>query len=345
MNSHRPLRFSILQLWFLGAFLSCAGPAACRGDDEPAESGVANGKSFVVMTFNTGTTLRLRHDEPPDDGYGSAEAKLSDEFYGNGLAWRSAVEAVQRLMRKVDPDVVAFQEMFYAEDCAKIPRAARAGFVCEAWNADHPSVARTVLGEDYQIAYHPGKPNKCLAVHRRFGTIRGHRASTVNWLDGAPVEGCGSGARVARAVIDRVNGETLTVVTIHGTSGLTMDDQKCRVRQVERIFVDFGDGAPGANGEQNLILGDFNTDPGVATSIDKSAARWNDFVGEGKPFHFISKVGADAPRAYQRFADIDHVVSDAFHGTCRYPGVDEGTEPVFAGIYFDHVPVICTLER
>jgi endonuclease/exonuclease/phosphatase family metal-dependent hydrolase len=336
----------MFRLWFFGAFtIFCAAPAACRGDDEQtADPAVTKGKSFVVMTFNTGTTLRLRHDEPPDDGYGSAEAKLSDAFYGNGLAWRSAVEAVQRLVRKVDPDIVAFQEMFYTDDCSEVPQAARAGFICESWTSEHPTVARTVLGADYQIAYHPGKPNKCLAVHRRFGTIRGYREAVMNWLEGVPLEGCGSGARVARAVVDRVNGKALTVVTIHGTSGMSGDDQNCRVRQVERIFVDFGDGAPGVNGEQNLILGDFNTDPGIATSIDKSAARWNDFVGEGKSFHFISKVGASAPKAYQRFADIDHVVSDVFHGTCHYPGVDEGSAPVFAGTYFDHVPVVCTLD-
>jgi hypothetical protein len=122
-------------------------------------------------------------------------------------------------------------------------------------------------------------------------------------------------------------------------------DQDCRVRQVERIFVDFGDGAPGVSGKQNLILGDFNTDPGRAGAIDRSAARWNDFVGDGKAFQFISRVGPDAPRAYQRFADIDHVVSDAFRGTCRYPGVDAGSRPVFDGTYFDHTPVVCTLSK
>jgi endonuclease/exonuclease/phosphatase family metal-dependent hydrolase len=324
-----------------------ASPSACWADDDRAtDHREVDDNSFVVMTFNTGTTLRLRHDEPPSDGYTSAEARISDAWYGNGLAWRDAVEAVQRFLRRVDPDIVAFQEMFYPEECSKVPEHARAGFVCETWNSGDESVARVVLGEDYQIAYHPGKPNKCVAVHRRFGTIRGYdNKSTVNWLEGAPVKGCGGGARVARATIDRENGETLTVISIHGTSGRTPVDQKCRVRQIERIFVDFGDGAPGVRGTRNVILGDFNTDPGRAVSIDKSAARWNDFVGAGKAFDFVSKVGVDAPRAYQRFADIDHVVSDAYHGTCQYPGVDKGSEPVFKGVYFDHTPVVCTLTN
>jgi hypothetical protein len=249
-------------------------------------------------------------------------------------------------MQKVDPDIVAFQEMYYPEDCSKIPEQARAGFVCDKWTSGDESVARVVLGGDFQIGYHPGKPNKCVAVHRRFGTIRGYdEESTANWLEGAPVKGCGGGARVARATIDRANGETLTVISIHGTSGRKPVDQECRVRQIERVFVDFGDGKPGVRRNRNVILGDFNTDPGLAALIDKSAARWNDFVGPGKDFHYISKVGGDAPRAYQGFVDIDHVVSDTFQGTCRYPGVDKGSEPVFKGVYFDHTPVVCTLTE
>jgi hypothetical protein len=51
------------------------------------------------------------------------------------------------------------------------------------------------------------------------------------------------------------------------------------------------------------------------------------------------------PRAYQGIADIDHVISDVFHGECRYPGVDVRSEPVFDGVYFDHVPVVGTVSK
>jgi len=348
MDLHRPSNPILRRLPLIVALVITGEFAlVCHADDDQATGrrNVDDG-SFVVMTFNTGTTLRLRHDDPPDDGYTSAEARISDAWYGNGLAWRHAVEAVQRFVRRVDPDIVAFQEMYYPEACSKIPQQARAGFVCETWDSGDESVARVVLGDDYQIAYHPGKPNKCVGVHRRFGTIRGYDDdSAANWLEGAPVKGCGGGARVARAIVDRANGETLTVISIHGTSGRTPVDQECRVRQIERVFVDFGDGAAGVRGTRNVILGDFNTDPGRAASIDKSAARWNDFVGAGKAFKYISKVGAKAPWAYQGFADIDHVVSDVFHGTCFYPGVDKGSKPVFEGVYFDHTPVVCTLSK
>jgi len=44
-----------------------------------------------VLTFNTGTSLGLDHDGPPEDGYSSADAAISDAWYGNGLAWTPAV--------------------------------------------------------------------------------------------------------------------------------------------------------------------------------------------------------------------------------------------------------------
>ena len=305
----------------------------------------ANENCFVVMTFNVGTTLGLRHDEGPSDGYTSDEAKISDRWYGNGLSWRRAITAVRETIEDVDPDIVAFQEIFDCLECKQIPVEKRKGFVCEDWLPGNPNVARLVLGKEYQIAYHPGKRSKCLAVHRRFGTLRGCKGDDCeNALDGYPIKGCGSGARVARAFVERSSGQTLTVISLHGTSGLSPEDQQCRVQQVERIFVDFGDGKPGVRGDQNLILGDFNTDPGRARAVDASATRWIDFVSNGKPFYFISKVGADAPRAYRGFADIDHIVTDVFQGSCRYPGVGEQSPPVWEGVYFDHVPVICTLS-
>jgi endonuclease/exonuclease/phosphatase family metal-dependent hydrolase len=307
---------------------------------------LAGEHGFVVMTFNTGTTLKLKHPAGSNGGYGAREAEFSDKWYGNGLAWRPAIDAVRKLVREADPDVVAFQEMYYPEEGVTIPPEARTGFVAESSSPGDPTVAQLVLGQDYRIAYHPGKPNKCLCVHRRFGTIRGYDDdAAVNWLEGAPVKGCGGGSRVARAMIDRADGTSLNVICLHGTSGLKPADQECRARQVERIFVDFGDGAPGVRGERNLILGDFNTDPGRAAAIDKSAARWNDFVGQGKRFHFLSKTGADAPRSYQGLADIDHVASDSLQGECRYVGVGPGSQRVFAETYFDHVPVIVTIAE
>lgn len=301
---------------------------------------------FVAMTFNVGTTLRLPHDDGPDDEYTSIQAKSADTWYGNGLAWLPAIEAVRKFIQKEDPDVVALQEVFDCRECASVPVEHRRGFVCETWAPGEESVARRVLGPDFQIAYHPEKPSKCLAVHRRLGKLLGCRGGNCDdALEGIPIEGCGSGARVARATVQRPDGSLLTIISVHGTSGLKPADQQCRVRQVERIFVDFGDGTPGVRPDNNLILGDFNTDPWRVRDIDASAKRWNDFAGPGKSFQFISKMGPDAPGAYQGFADIDHIVSDTFVGTCRYPGVGEDSPSVWDSVLFDHVPVVCTIAQ
>jgi endonuclease/exonuclease/phosphatase family metal-dependent hydrolase len=334
----------LLVVWLFCSIGFCTGD--CRGEEQSATEHRDRDGRFVAMTFNTGTTLKLPNSEQFDDGYGAQQAAFSDRWYGNGLAWKAAVDAVRKLIRQLNPDVVAFQEMYFPEEGETIPAEARTGFVAPRSSPDDPTVAQSVLGDDYQIAYHPGKPNKCLGVRRSFGTIRGYdEHAAVNWLEGAPVKGCGGGSRVARAWVDRPGAESINVICLHGTSGLKPADQACRSKQVERIFVDFGDGLPGVRGERNLILGDFNTDPGRVAAIDASARRWNDFVGSDKPFHFLSKTGAGAPRAYQGIADIDHIVSDAFRGECQCIGVDEGTKRVWEGVYFDHVPVVCTIEE
>ena len=333
-------------LWAACVLLASCGESA-RENGGGGDGGGTGGTDefFIVVTFNTGTTDGLDHDDPPDDGYTSTEAAISDEWYGNGLAWADAVEATRMFLEEIDPDVVAFQEIFFSEDCVDVPAEARAGFVCETWAPGDPPVVQTVLGEGYQVACHVGKPDKCAAVKRDFGTFRGCDGDfCLEGLVGSSVEGCGSGARVARGVIDRVNGETLTLVSVHGTSGFSAGDQDCRVRQIEQVFVELNDGEPAASGSANLVLGDFNTDPGRASDIDPSAARWNDFVGDSKSFHFITPIGASAPGAYLGVFDIDHVVSDVFTGSCTHAGLAGGPSPVFDGTYFDHTPAICTIS-
>jgi hypothetical protein len=50
-------------------------------------------------------------------------------------------------------------------------------------------------------------------------------------------------------------GSTITVVNVHGSSGLAQEDQDCRVLQFDQVFVDLGDvGEPAANGARNPVL-------------------------------------------------------------------------------------------
>ncbi len=335
------LRSTAALAWSTCALLSLFA-CACGGEAAPPKPALR----FVVVTFNTGTTSGLPHDRPPDDGYTSIEAIYSDLHYGDGLAWRPAVEATERFFAEVQPDLAVFQEIFYAEDCATVPDEARAGFVCETWMPGGPTVVQVVVGMGYQVACNLGKPDKCAAVKRTFGALRGcDRDLCLDGLAGARVDGCGGGSRIGRGVVDLAAGGSITVVDVHGSSGLTTDDASCRVRQFDQVFFDLGLGdGRAANGAVNVVMGDFNTDPVRFADSDASAARVLEYVGDGKPFHFVTAVGPRVPATYAGLFNIDHVISDAYTGSCWHAGVTAGHPNVIDAVYFDHKPAVCTLE-
>ncbi len=320
----------------LGLILGC--PSA--PDEVPAAP-----LSFVAVTFNTGTTLGLGHDAPPDDGYGLQEAAISDTWYGDGLAWVDVVEDTRAFFASTPADVVGFQEIFYSGECAQIPPEAHPGFVCDGWQPGDRTVAQVILPEGWQVACHLQKPDKCLAVRRAFGVIAGCTGDLcLDGLAGAEVDTCGSGSRVGRAVVEMVAGGSITVVNVHGSSGLGLDDKDCRLAQLQQVFEDLGDGSgePGANGSRNLVLGDFNTDPGRLTGSDPSAAYLADQV-QTSAFQFHTAVGPDVIPTYGGLANIDHVLSDAFIGGCWTAGVSAGHPDVSTTVYFDHKPTVCAL--
>ena len=332
---HGPLTLLVIAQ----ALVACR-PGADSGGAPPPDD---PSPPLTVVSFNTGTTESMGHDAGPDDGYTEAHAATSDAWYGDGLAWRPAIDATTRFLAEVQPELVAFQEIFHADRCADIPDAHHDDFVCEGWAPGDPTVTQQVLGAGYQVACHPGKDDKCLAVRTDWGRIRGCDGELcLEGLAGAAVDGCGSGARVARAVIEDADGhKQLTVVSVHGTSGVSAEEQGCRIAQIEQVFDDLGDGAPGTSGPRNLVLGDLNTDPGRFSGFDASAAAWVERV-DGSELAFISAVGPDAPGSYQGLADIDHVLSDAHAGACWHAGVDPHPSVIDA-VYFDHKPVVCEL--
>lgn len=318
-----------------------ASDAADSGADGEADADVDSpGRTLVAVTFNSGSGATPPSREP-NFGYGPLQKAYSDEWYGNGLAWTAFVEQTAAFFADVHPDVVVFQEVFWPGECEGIPSEARTGFVCQALDDGGPplpmTVVELVLGEGYQVMCHPGNPDKCAAVRRAFGAFRGCDADVcLDGMDGRRVDGCGGGARVAAATVDLAAGGELRVVNVHGTSGFSADDADCRVRQIDAIFVG-SESAPALVAERgNLVLGDFNTDPGRLTASDPSARRWLDFAGEGRDFRFLTAIGSDAPPTYALF-NIDHVVSDVLTGSCEHP------RPV-SGVYFDHLPAVCSLR-
>jgi len=218
--------------------------------------------------------------------------------------------------------------------------AARAGFYCEGWEAGDPTVIEEVLGPTYQIACNLGRPDKCAAVRLGFGNFVGcDRPLCLDGLDGMRVPDCGSGSRVGRGVIDVNEGGTITLAHVHGSSGITAEEQGCRESQFEQLFVDL-DGTPAADGDANLVMGDFNTDPVRLASGDTSAMRLAELVDENG-FAFVSDTDRRSPATYNGVVSIDHVISDVFTGRCEAIGVTEGTTPIMDAVYFDHVPILC----
>ena len=333
------------------AVLDVASPdvdASVPRDAGPPPIDASRGAGLRIVTFNSGTTTGLPHEREPDDGYGDAQAELSDTHYGNGLAWLRAIDDTRDFFERIDADVVVFQEIFHPADCEAVPSEARVGFVCEAWMEGAPTVMRRVLGPDYQVACHLEKPDKCAAVRTSVGRFRGCTDDDCfDGLDGARVPGCGGGSRIGRGVIELEGGGALTLVSVHGSSGLDLDDQACRVAQFRQVFEELGLGdGPAANGTSNVILGDFNTDPVRLTVLDESARYLASTVAleaEGSRFHFLNDVGEGAQPTYLN-AIIDHVVVNDSTGRCFAAGVTPGTEAPTEMVYFDHRPLVCDLD-
>lgn len=295
-----------------------------------------------VMTFNGGTTQGLAHDAPPDDGYTQEMADLADSTYENSLSWNPAEAALTSFLEEVRPDVVVFQEIFWDGWCDAIDPDPTLDFVCRDASADRPLQVQRLLGPDYDTACAPGQPDNCAGVRRdalRFADCDGHCQEGMDGM--GPPSGCNSSARVSDATLVTPEGAELVLVNVHGTSGLSAEDRNCRVDQFAQVFEDRGDGRPAAHGAANLVMGDLNTDP-FAFPAEASAAKWSEWVGEGKAFHYVSPSDPDGPATYQGGLRIDHIASDVLlTEDCFVAGSTPGVAPVTDAVYWDHRPVAC----
>lgn len=355
---------------FLPAVLACLALVACddadgRPEDATQDSATDDAplvpRRFTVMTFNVGTTSWIFLEGYPD-GYSAELADVQSSFFGNNLAWLPAAGDVAQLIETVKPDIVAFQELFHDPDCDKDCAAVADtrpdvfatacdsdAFPCRA-RLDDPATditVRRVLGDGYAIACAPGHPDNCVGVRKDFGTLDGcEDGPCIDGLDGMPPpNGCTKGARVATAVVHVHHGPTITVVDVHTTAGTNI---ACREAQFRQVFEDRGDGEPAGFGEWNIVLGDMNIDPfnaEMATS-DASARYWNEQVGEGKGFHYLSSSDASGPYTHPfTMTHLDHVISDKLTGSCEVlapDGVSETDLPPHHW-FFDHRPVFCTV--
>ena len=291
------------------------------------------GQTFTVMTFNGGTTEGLPHDEG-DDAYTSEHAAIADELYENSLSWNPAEQALSEHLADTAPRIVAFQEIFWDGWCEEIELDPQLDFVCQDYQAGSPTQPQRLLGEAYQVACAPGQPDNCVGIHEELGRIQGcDEALCQEGLEGmAPPDGCSNGARIGRVIVELVEGGELSVVNVHGSSGLDAETRDCRVSQFQQIFEDRGDGQPAAVGA-SLVLGDLNTDPFRMTEADASAAY---FAGQidGRHWWWLSD---ETPTYGNGLTAIDHAVSNQLRGSCS-------SEPVWDTVYWDHMPLLCEVS-
>jgi endonuclease/exonuclease/phosphatase family metal-dependent hydrolase len=89
------------------------------------------------------------------------------------------------------------------------------------------------------------------------------------------------------------------------------------------------------DGERNLLVGDFNTDPDRLADGDASAAVLAQ-RSRGRGFDFLT--GNSEPPTYATLFDIDHVLTDFATGSCTAPTITDA-------IYFDHKPIVCSVTE
>ena len=311
---------------------------ACAAAPSAGDTDAAAPAPFTAVTWNTGSGGIASVADP--DGWTPDIKDAADAHYGNGLAWTPAIAEATAILAALAPDVIAFQEVFDpATGCDAVPAEARAGFVCETWAPGAPSVAQAILGPGFQVACFPGKPDKCLAVRRAWGTFDGCDADRCDdALRGAEVDGCGTGSRVAAGAV-RTDAGPLTVVGVHGTSGISASDIACRVAQTAAVL----DGPDALAQQPGVILGDLNTDPGRQADTEASAAAWR--ASEAGGWTFASSLDPDAPGTYIALpiVSIDHVLVGGIDaGACTAVGLDGGSD--FPGLaLWDHRPIACAL--
>jgi len=299
--------------------------------------------NLQVMTFNVGSSEGEAKADAEAGEFSRELASIADKHYGNGLAWLPAVEATRDFIAQQRPHIIGFQEIFDPSRCAKIRAELHQDFVCEYWRSGDRSVVEYITGKNYQVACHKGTSEKCLAVRKDFARIRGcHQDYCENFLEGRIISGCGSKSRLGKAVLDTYGGKVLNVIHIHGTSGFSGEDRKCRKRQFRSIFEEELGKAPLIGRAANIVLGDFNTDPRRLRWFDSSARKLKSYV-KGTPFQFINDKADQRDPTYAGIVSIDHVISDDFVGKCKVAGISEELPAVLKTSYFDHKPLLCDL--
>lgn len=300
----------------VGLLVCLLAAAGCPGP-EPEPEPVA----FTLLQANVGN------------------ATLACEPYLYKLCYADVEERIAGRLAELAPDIVVLQEVLPADFCDGIDEPDPEKICHPSRRLDEPWLARRLVGPDYELACDTRNGFECIGVRQDVGTLSGPDAVTPPLA-----EGCDPGFSVSSTVVTLAAGPSFTVVDGHPQSGW---EYACREDQVRLLF-------GGARGEPplvadgpTLVAGDMNLDPFV--DADVSVRAWDEFVGEGRRFHYHSGLAERDP-PYDTLVTpvltgvLDHVVSDFAEGTCQTLGEAPGTERLDDGAGCDHRALLCDLE-
>lgn len=267
---------------------------------------------------------------------GNAEARFFNSRQKNKLASRLTEWRLRRHIRRLQPDIVVYEESIgRLEYLKREPK--------------HPQIRR-LLGKDYSIVTERRSQFDGIAVHEEAGIILGCKPGHFKRNSRTEHEGnlCDIDFSAQAATIRFHDGFTFDLGGFH----LHSTNVECRANVLLNMFV----GNPSKNKppllkEENLLIaGDFNLDPWREN--DQSEKVFRDLITrgwDGRKLEYHNRIGKDGlPDLTNLFPmlnrTIDIVASNFARGTLVSLGITPGTQRLDGGHGCDHHTLFGRLE-
>ena len=289
------------------------------GEEQPAPPVVPAGPQLLVVTFNSGTTAwprsrrtarrRLRQRS------GRAVGHCGTATDSRLRPWcRTPLCSSQNCSRTSSHS----RRSSISEECPNIPAEAYLGLrvrqlATRRSQRGSARPGRRLPGglSPWQIRQVPGGAARAWEAVRKAAPA----TSAATTSTAPPCPTAAADRALAAASSSWLDGGTLTVVGVHGSSGLTQEDQDCRVKQFAQVFEDLGDGSNAAcrqrRAQHRARRPQHRSRPQRRLRRERPeverACRAQPRASATSP-----NIGPDATPSYGAFFNIDHVASDAF---------------------------------
>lgn len=323
------MKVTFLAIFILAFAVSLRCSTSLSSENKPQET-----KTLRILTANIGNADMMN---------------CTKYFYKLCL-----VEWENRLKENIaglKPDIVALQEVLDFQWCEGWVEKSKKK-VCYRYEEREPRhQARRLLGDEYTIVCDGGVNFECTGVRADVGEVKqcpkGKLCRTGEAIRVPTPEGCDEKSSIS--AIDMMMGDfELRVVNGHPQA----QGNACRGAHVRALFEGAEGAPPVASTEPKLIImGDMNLDP-YREVKDESIDVWNDHVGEGKDFYYLSGPAEhDPPHKTCAGRLLDHVVTNFAEGQCKTLGEAPGTERL-DGVKTkkmvpesnDHRAILCEIE-